>query len=673
MATQPTQNQVPSESPRDLKYNAGKIDEFTTSMDLLYQDRLGSQHYTIEGIRWLVQQSIAQYGYITVDSFQAGSSITLPNQVLRDTSSGEYYRWDGMLPKVVPENSTPQSSGGVGKGAWLLVGEASLRADLRKGSGAELIGFGSSTIDKSLVKDVRWFGAKGDGVTDDSAAIQAAANTGSLYFTPGNYLVTKEITINTTKDCVISGSSRADTSITYSGNGTLFTAKFSNSIRFVQVSDIRILSSTLATATAFYFEWPEDFEHGLVQRGSFFNVSIRGVDEYENGFNSCVHMHQGDNVNFINCEFKGAGGSTTVTQAYNTRCAIGVNITGRYSPVEYRFSDCYFGSFYQGIKVEDTAEGIYVSNCILLNVRHAIYWVTGLWSPNWPDNPGSSAAGRPFLSIHNSHLSFYEYGVYTSGVICIHETDILTYHHQSSTQNGISFAHGNATEVSIVGCESWGFNTTYYVDAIDFYENVTYSKVRDLRFVAAANNSARYAVQLRPGCTNNDIYGVLRRKSGGTFVNSVTINDLPGGLNNIGIRGGLFYATATQSVSSGLSTVVNYGARDYDPDNLWPGSGGNITIPAGVSRIRISGAILLDTATTASTRELFFLNNGSSSRGMGQQSVTSVVGKGTYMNITSAVILVTPGDIITMNVRHDDGQTRALQANLTWMQIEIIA
>ncbi|WP_210515189.1 glycosyl hydrolase family 28-related protein [Pantoea ananatis] len=523
------------------------------------------------------------------------------------------------------------------------------------------------------IKSVKDFGAKGDGVTDDSDAIQLAANSGCLYFPPGTYLVSKDIVLTVTKDCVIKGSSRADTSITYTGTGTLFSAKFPDSIRFVQVSEIRVMTNTLAKATAFYFEWPEDFEHGLVQRGSFFNVSIRGVDEYENGFNSCVHMHQGDNINFINCEFKGAGGSTTVTQAYNTRCAIGVNITGRFSPVEYRFSNCYFGSFYQGIKVEDTAEGIYISNCILLNVRHALYWVTGLWSPNWPDNPGSSAAGRPFLSIHNSHLSFYEYGVYTSGVICIHETDILTYHHQSATQNGISFAHGNATEVSIVCCEAWGFNTTYYVDGVDFYQNVTYSKVKDLRFVAAANNSARYAVQLRPGCTNNDIYGVMRRKSGGTFVNGVTINELPGGLNNIGIRGGLFYATATQNVASGLSTVINYGARDYDPDNLWQGSGGSITIPAGVSRIRLSGAALLDSATTASTRELFFLNNGAAARGMGQQSSTSVVGKGTYMNITSGVILVTPGDVITMNVRHDDGQTRTLQANLTWLQVEIIS
>lgn len=107
MATQPTQNAVPSESPRDLKFNAGKIDEFVTSLVNTYTDRFGNQHYTIEGLRWLAQQAIAQYGWILVESFQDGAVITLPNQALRDDSTGEYYRWDGALPKTVPAGSTP--------------------------------------------------------------------------------------------------------------------------------------------------------------------------------------------------------------------------------------------------------------------------------------------------------------------------------------------------------------------------------------------------------------------------------------------------------------------------------------------------------------------------------------------------------------------------------------
>lgn len=139
MSTTPTNLPVPSESPRDLKFNAGKIDEFVTSMAQQFIDRFGNSHYTIEGMRWIAQQAIAAFGYITLDSFEDGNTLTLPNQVLRLESTGEYYRWDGAFPKVVPAGSTPDSTGGIGTGAWLSVGDATLRGDLAQTTGAGLV------------------------------------------------------------------------------------------------------------------------------------------------------------------------------------------------------------------------------------------------------------------------------------------------------------------------------------------------------------------------------------------------------------------------------------------------------------------------------------------------------------------------------------------------------
>lgn len=140
MATTPTNLPVPSESPRDLKFNAGKIDEFATSMGWTYTDRFGVQHYTIEGMRWLAQQAISAFGYITLDSFEDGNTLTLPNQVLRLEATGEYYRWDGEFPKTVPDGSSPESTGGVGNGAWFSVGDASLRTDLSSIDGYDIVG-----------------------------------------------------------------------------------------------------------------------------------------------------------------------------------------------------------------------------------------------------------------------------------------------------------------------------------------------------------------------------------------------------------------------------------------------------------------------------------------------------------------------------------------------------
>lgn len=149
MATQPTNLPVPSESPRDLKFNAGKIDDFVTSLVNTYADRFGNEHYTIEGLRWLAQQAISQYGWIPFGTFQDGATLTLPNQILKDTTDGEYYRWDGSFSpfgKVIPSGSTPTSSGGIGIGASISVGDSALRSMLSSSSGAEMVGYASGTL-----------------------------------------------------------------------------------------------------------------------------------------------------------------------------------------------------------------------------------------------------------------------------------------------------------------------------------------------------------------------------------------------------------------------------------------------------------------------------------------------------------------------------------------------
>ncbi|QEG09597.1 tail spike [Escherichia phage Pisces] len=72
-------------------------------------------------------------GYITRRSFESGITIREWNEALLWEADGNYYRWDGTLPKVVPAGSTPDSAGGVGKGKWLSVGDATLRTEMLRG------------------------------------------------------------------------------------------------------------------------------------------------------------------------------------------------------------------------------------------------------------------------------------------------------------------------------------------------------------------------------------------------------------------------------------------------------------------------------------------------------------------------------------------------------------
>ena len=179
MATTPTNLPVPSESPRDLKFNAGKIDEFVTSMGWTYTDRFGNQHYTVEGINYLSQQAMAAFGYVilTGKTFTTGTTINEPNEVLLNTADGEYYKWTGSFlsgPKVVPANSTPENTGGIGPGAWLSVGDTTAR---------QYVDMRTNTF------NVEYFGFKTGIGQDISRLLTAFDQADELVFSGGIYYV----------------------------------------------------------------------------------------------------------------------------------------------------------------------------------------------------------------------------------------------------------------------------------------------------------------------------------------------------------------------------------------------------------------------------------------------------------------------------------------------------
>lgn len=71
-------------------------------------------------------------------SFNSGATLNAKNELLTHTTGK--YRWDGEFPKTVSGDSTPESSGGVELGAWVSVGDTSLRSNLLKNNGFSLIG-----------------------------------------------------------------------------------------------------------------------------------------------------------------------------------------------------------------------------------------------------------------------------------------------------------------------------------------------------------------------------------------------------------------------------------------------------------------------------------------------------------------------------------------------------
>lgn len=89
--------------------------------------------------------AVTREEYVTLSgSFTTGVTVNTKNELVVFTDGK--YRWDGALPKVAPAGSTPDSTGGVKSGAWVSVGDASLRSELASEKGALHIGnFASSS------------------------------------------------------------------------------------------------------------------------------------------------------------------------------------------------------------------------------------------------------------------------------------------------------------------------------------------------------------------------------------------------------------------------------------------------------------------------------------------------------------------------------------------------
>lgn len=175
------------------------------------------------------RRSLAGAGLTLVDgSFEEGATVNSKTDAVWYISGGRCYTWDGALPKVIPAGSTPASTGGISAGGFVdrsnyLTGLPVTTSELATGkfvvgTTVKVVGRGSATftvkaggtangfdvldagggntasLDDAPVYDIEWFGAVGDGVTDDGPAYNAAilrAGGAEVYskYTPRGYKI----------------------------------------------------------------------------------------------------------------------------------------------------------------------------------------------------------------------------------------------------------------------------------------------------------------------------------------------------------------------------------------------------------------------------------------------------------------------------------------------------
>ncbi|WP_273874433.1 hypothetical protein [Serratia marcescens] len=108
----------------------------------------------------LTEKMISDAGFVPVNSFENGFDLTGINQALYFISEGDYFVWQGDLPKIVPPGSSPETTGGIGTNAWFDIRPAVERMLLGAEKQNMSIHVGNAPLDELLEVHVKQFGAR---------------------------------------------------------------------------------------------------------------------------------------------------------------------------------------------------------------------------------------------------------------------------------------------------------------------------------------------------------------------------------------------------------------------------------------------------------------------------------------------------------------------------------
>ncbi len=140
-------------------------------------------------------------------------------------------------------------------------------------------------------------------------------------------------------------------------------------------------------------------------------------------------------------------------------------------------------------------------------------------------------------------------------------------------------------------------------------------------------------------------------------------------------RGALVMRSADKVIASGVTTLIDWDIEVYDTDNLHDNviNNSRLTVPAGVTKVRVSAQQYWYGQSGSSIRQMDILKNG---RVLSPRIVSnieaSLYNNSAIVFMASPVINVVPGDYFETFVVQTTGLNLSFLATLTFFSIEII-
>ncbi len=139
-------------------------------------------------------------------------------------------------------------------------------------------------------------------------------------------------------------------------------------------------------------------------------------------------------------------------------------------------------------------------------------------------------------------------------------------------------------------------------------------------------------------------------------------------------RGALVGKSANQNIGSLSDQALSWQTEVYDTDNFHSGGNEFFIIPAGVTKVRVSGSVLWSANVNRGSRYLYTKTGGSfAPRGRALKADTKAAPYEMGQSVHSAVMTVSPGQFIRLHADQTSGYTTSIIAgNNTWFAIEVV-
>jgi len=267
-------------------------------------------------------------------------------------------------------------------------------------------------------------------VTALNAAItQALTNNSCLYIPQGKLYLDQQITINggeyslrvlgagknVTKLCWTASAASAGIVFNLYDFGTVQDNKAS--VAFEQF-ELLIKQSNVGTALQINGDAQKDSAAGNVitdrvhPRVLIKDLNIRGETYYLHGWNVGLDL---DNTHIVFVEGLTTLGRVDVSlntvsdlaNAYQVSEA-GIKVRGDGSPTNIVFERIYVQAYQYGLLIQETAEGIFVSNSTFIVCRDGVYMAS--------NDPNTAFQYEPMLNVLNCHFDIFRYGIFAENV-----------------------------------------------------------------------------------------------------------------------------------------------------------------------------------------------------------------------------------------------------------------